>query len=136
MCTPVHLLLPARALEVLCVPVKLRLRRQFRHVVLALHVDQGKQLPAAPSQQLAHRVLVRVQVLEGQGHCLPPQKVPASLPSACWRTSLTKSRPWILVSLHSSTIQLWDYRMGTLIDRFEEHDGPVRGVDFHKTQPL
>lgn len=32
--------------------------------------------------------------------------------------------------------RLWDYRMGTLIDRFEEHDGPVRGVDFHKTQPL
>ena len=26
--------------------------------------------------------------------------------------------------------------MGTLIDRFEEHDGPVRGIDFHKTQPL
>ncbi|KAK6438266.1 hypothetical protein LTR95_005531 [Oleoguttula sp. CCFEE 5521] len=45
-------------------------------------------------------------------------------------------RPWILVSLHSSTIQLWDYRMGTLIDRFEEHDGPVRGIDFHKTQPI
>ncbi|PHH54702.1 putative coatomer subunit alpha [Ceratocystis fimbriata CBS 114723] len=45
-------------------------------------------------------------------------------------------RPWILVSLHSSTIQLWDYRMGTLIDRFEEHDGPVRAVDFHPTQPL
>ncbi|KAI9892596.1 MAG: hypothetical protein M1814_001289 [Vezdaea aestivalis] len=45
-------------------------------------------------------------------------------------------RPWILVSLHSSTIQLWDYRMGTLIDRFEEHDGPVRGIDFHKSQPL
>ena len=26
--------------------------------------------------------------------------------------------------------------MGTLIDRFDEHDGPVRGVHFHKTQPL
>ncbi len=26
--------------------------------------------------------------------------------------------------------------MGTLIDRFEEHDGPVRGVNFHKSQPL
>lgn len=38
--------------------------------------------------------------------------------------------------LHTSTIQLWDYRMGTLIDRFEEHDGPVRGIDFHCTQPL
>ncbi|ROW07448.1 hypothetical protein VMCG_03738 [Cytospora schulzeri] len=45
-------------------------------------------------------------------------------------------RPWILVSLHSSTIQLWDYRMGTLIDRLEGHSGPVRGVDFHKTQPI
>lgn len=32
--------------------------------------------------------------------------------------------------------QLWDYRMGTLIDRFDEHDGPVRGVHFHKSQPL
>ncbi|GMM33351.1 coatomer subunit alpha [Saccharomycopsis crataegensis] len=46
------------------------------------------------------------------------------------------TRPWVLVSLHSSTIQLWDYRMGTLIDRFEEHDGPVRSVNFHPTQPL
>ncbi|KAJ9648752.1 hypothetical protein H2199_000665 [Coniosporium tulheliwenetii] len=45
-------------------------------------------------------------------------------------------RPHVLVSLHSSTIQLWDYRMGTLLDRFEEHDGPVRAVDFHPSQPL
>lgn len=45
-------------------------------------------------------------------------------------------RPWVLVALHSSTIQLWDYRMGTLIDRFEDHDGPVRCVGFHPTQPL
>ena len=26
--------------------------------------------------------------------------------------------------------------MGTLIDRFEDHEGPVRCVDFHPTQPL
>ncbi len=26
--------------------------------------------------------------------------------------------------------------MGTLIDRFDEHEGPVRGVDFHPSQPL
>ena len=26
--------------------------------------------------------------------------------------------------------------MGTLIDRFDEHDGPVRGVSFHSSQPL
>ena len=26
--------------------------------------------------------------------------------------------------------------MGTLIDRFDEHEGPVRGVAFHNSQPL
>ncbi|CAB4253971.1 similar to Saccharomyces cerevisiae YDL145C COP1 Alpha subunit of COPI vesicle coatomer complex, which surrounds transport vesicles in the early secretory pathway [Maudiozyma barnettii] len=46
------------------------------------------------------------------------------------------SRPWVLVALFSSTIQLWDYRMGTLLHRFEGHEGPVRGVDFHPTQPI
>ena len=33
-------------------------------------------------------------------------------------------------------IQLWDYRMCTMIEKFDEHDGPVRGVDFHSQQPL
>ena len=46
------------------------------------------------------------------------------------------SRPWVLVALFSSTIQLWDYRMGTLLHRFEDHEGPVRSVDFHPTQPI
>lgn len=45
-------------------------------------------------------------------------------------------RPWILTSLHSGVVQLWDYRVGTLIDKFDEHDGPVRSVDFHVQQPL
>eukprot|EP00929_Paragymnodinium_shiwhaense_P101409 TRINITY_DN644_c0_g2_i1.p1 TRINITY_DN644_c0_g2~~TRINITY_DN644_c0_g2_i1.p1 ORF type:complete len:1222 (+),score=326.60 TRINITY_DN644_c0_g2_i1:199-3864(+) len=44
---------------------------------------------------------------------------------------------WILSSLHNGQIQLWDYRIGSLIDKFEEHEGgPVRGVCFHLTQPL
>ncbi|CEM30295.1 unnamed protein product [Vitrella brassicaformis CCMP3155] len=43
---------------------------------------------------------------------------------------------WILASLHNGTIQLWDYRIGSLIDKFDEHEGPVRGVDFHPSQPL
>lgn len=46
------------------------------------------------------------------------------------------SRPWVLVALFSSTIQLWDYRMGTLLHRYEDHEGPVRGIDFHPTQPI
>lgn len=45
-------------------------------------------------------------------------------------------RPWLLVALHSSTVQLWDYRMGALLAKFDDHDGPVRSVDFHPTQPL
>ncbi len=45
-------------------------------------------------------------------------------------------RPWIITSLHSGALKLYDYRMGTLLDNFDEHDGPVRGVNFHKVQPL
>ena len=36
--------------------------------------------------------------------------------------------PWILSALHNGTIQLWDYQLGTLLDKFEEHEGPVRGI--------
>lgn len=44
--------------------------------------------------------------------------------------SFHPKRPWILTSLHNGVIQLWDYRMCTLIDKFDEHDGQwgVRGV--------
>jgi coatomer protein complex subunit alpha (xenin) len=50
--------------------------------------------------------------------------------------SFHSKRPWVLASLHSGVVQWWDYRVGTLLDRFEEHEGPVRGIDWHKTQPL
>ena len=50
--------------------------------------------------------------------------------------SFHATRPWVLTSLHNGVIQLWDYRMGTMLDRFDEHDGPVRGICFHKHQPL
>ncbi|KAG5337734.1 COPA protein, partial [Acromyrmex heyeri] len=39
-------------------------------------------------------------------------------------------------SLHNGVIQLWDYRMCALLDKFDEHDGPVRGICFHNQQPL
>ncbi|PVV01350.1 hypothetical protein BB560_004233, partial [Smittium megazygosporum] len=50
--------------------------------------------------------------------------------------SFHPKRPWILSSLHNGSIQLWDYRMGTLLDKFEEHEGPVRGIAFHPSQEL
>ena len=43
---------------------------------------------------------------------------------------------FIYFSLHNGTIQLWDYRMCTLLEKFDEHDGPVRGICFHNQQPL
>ncbi|KAJ1673888.1 hypothetical protein EV182_004370, partial [Spiromyces aspiralis] len=45
-------------------------------------------------------------------------------------------RPWILASLHNGTVQLWDYRMGILLEKFKEHDGPVRGIAFHPSRDL
>lgn len=66
-----------------------------------------------------------------------PRRVQRASPHAAYAgLSFHPKRPWILASLHSGVIQLWDYRMGTLIDRFDEHDGPVRGVHFHPSQPL
>lgn len=56
---------------------------------------------------------------------------PCSSPPVTWSRvkglSFHPKRPWILASLHSGVIQLWDYRMGTLIDRFDEHDGVQGG---------
>lgn len=39
--------------------------------------------------------------------------------------SFHPKRPWVLASLHNGVIQLWDYRMCTLIDKFDEHDGKL-----------
>lgn len=50
--------------------------------------------------------------------------------------SFHPKRPWVLSSLHNGVIQLWDYRMCTLLDKFDEHDGPVRGICFHNQQPI
>ncbi|KAL3835149.1 hypothetical protein ACJIZ3_009885 [Penstemon smallii] len=50
--------------------------------------------------------------------------------------SFHSKRPWILASLNSGVIQLWDYSTGILVFSFEGHDGPVRGVHFHKSQPF
>ena len=57
----------------------------------------------------------------------------ARLCSCCVSNSSAALQPLNALLMPS---QLWDYRMGTLIDRFDEHDGPVRGVHFHKSQPL
>lgn len=38
--------------------------------------------------------------------------------------------------MHTGVIQLWDYRISTLLEKFDEHDGPVRGISFHCQQPL
>ena len=67
-------------------------------------------------------------------HFLLPHRVqphPPTRPCTCRVKGLSfhPKRPWILASLHSGVVQLWDYRMGTLIDCFNEHDG-ARGCGF------
>jgi len=50
--------------------------------------------------------------------------------------SFHHKRPWVLASLHNGVIQLWDYRMGTLIDKFEEHDGAFMGATLSELLPM
>ena len=51
--------------------------------------------------------------------------------------SFHPTRPWLLVSLHTGEIQLWDYLIKTLIKSYiSEHEGPIRAVCFHPTAPL
>lgn len=33
------------------------------------------------------------------------------------------TRPWVLASLHNGVIQLWDYRLKVLIEKFDQHQG-------------
>lgn len=35
-------------------------------------------------------------------------------------------RPWVLTSLHNGSVQIWDYRMGTIVDTYTEHEGNRR----------
>lgn len=37
--------------------------------------------------------------------------------------SFHPTRPWILAGVYSGEIQLWDYRLGTIIEKFIEHEG-------------
>lgn len=39
----------------------------------------------------------------------------------------------LAASLHSGSIQLWNFQMGVLVDRFEEHDGLSTGTSHKRT---
>lgn len=41
---------------------------------------------------------------------------------------LDPKQPLLAASLHNGTIQLWNYQMGTLVDRYDEHDGKLFNV--------
>ncbi len=52
------------------------------------------------------------------------------------RDFFSPHQTWVAASMHNGAVQIWDYKLGVRIDSFEEHDGPVRSVVFHPTQPL
>ena len=31
--------------------------------------------------------------------------------------------PWLLAAHHNGSVQIYDYRMGTVVDKYEEHQG-------------
>ncbi|KAF9644157.1 WD40 repeat-like protein [Thelephora ganbajun] len=46
------------------------------------------------------------------------------------------TQPLLTTSLHSGSVQLWNYRMGVLVDWFDEHNGPVRTIAFRPSRQL
>lgn len=50
--------------------------------------------------------------------------------------ALHPRRPWVLLACHDGFVELWDYVVGALVERFRAHNAPVRCLDFHPTQPI
>jgi WD40 repeat protein len=50
--------------------------------------------------------------------------------SATLLTLADPKTPLLAASLHNGTIQLWNYQMGTLVDRYDEHDGELGYADY------
>lgn len=41
------------------------------------------------------------------------------------------TQPLLAAALHNGSVQLWNYRMGVLVDRFEEHEGnPLPAISY------
>ena len=34
--------------------------------------------------------------------------------------------PWLLAAHHNGTVQIYDYRMGMVVDKYEEHKGKLK----------
>lgn len=83
--------------------------------------------PITPSTRLirhvcdAHKVRIQEQPREGcvQGVTKNTCKPVHSLLGLAFHPS----QPLLAASLHNGSVQLWNYRMGVLVDRFEEHEG-------------
>lgn len=38
--------------------------------------------------------------------------------------------PWLLAAHHNGTVQIYDYRMGMVVDKYEEHKGKLFIISF------
>lgn len=38
------------------------------------------------------------------------------------------SLPWLLAAHHNGSVQIYDYRMGMVVDKYEEHKGTLNNV--------
>jgi coatomer protein complex subunit alpha (xenin) len=53
----------------------------------------------------------------------PSKKCPLILICSLLGLAFHPTQPLLAASLHNGSVQLWNYRMGVLVDRFEEHEG-------------
>jgi coatomer protein complex subunit alpha (xenin) len=54
-----------------------------------------------------------------------PQKILANTDHSFLGLAFHPTQPLLAASLHNGSVQLWNYRMGVLVDRFEEHEGDL-----------
>lgn len=97
--------------------------------------DEGSARSVIPADACMPAATVRVEEPSGQGNCVPcvcpgrtilEFRCTDRLPLAARHPSLHPTdpkQPLLAASLHNGTIQLWNYQMGTLVDRYDEHDG-------------
>ena len=40
--------------------------------------------------------------------------------------ALHPTLPWLLAAHHNGSVQIYDYRMGMVVDKYEEHKGKIK----------
>jgi hypothetical protein len=66
---------------------------------------------------------VRIQKQPREGYVVGNLNIKNCLNFSDLGLAFHPTQPLLAAALHNGSVQLWNYRMGVLVDRFEEHEG-------------